>query len=76
MNILAKVSKVETCCKEIVNSKTIIMTCLVYYGNDFSEDLAKQCLLTFHSLCKQNEFRETCFNVHKYPVTLFDTFVR
>lgn len=33
MNIVAKVAKVENACTEIMNSKTLIVTSLLYYGN-------------------------------------------
>lgn len=39
MNILAKVAKVEKSLDQIINSKTIIITCLVNYQGE--DDLAK-----------------------------------
>jgi hypothetical protein len=77
MNIVAKVAKVESACIEIMNSKTLVVTCLMYYANSEHEDLAKQCLLTFHQLCRrEKEFRDICFETHKYPAVTFDPFVK
>lgn len=76
MNIIAKVSKVESACREIMKSKTIIITCLMNYANTEVEDLAKQCLLAFHQCCRSAEFRDICFNEHKYPASTFDAFVK
>ena len=39
VNILAKVAKVELSLDQIINSKTIIITCLINYAGD--DDLAK-----------------------------------
>jgi hypothetical protein len=77
MNIVAKVAKVESACIEIMNSKTLVVTCLMYYANQEHEDLAKQCLLTFHQLCRrEKEFRDICMETHKYPAVTFDPFVK
>lgn len=76
MNLVAKVAKVDASCKEIMNSKTILITCLLYYSSQESDDLAKQCLLTMHSCCKQETFKDICFNTHKLPQTTFDSFVK
>ena len=76
MNIIAKVAKIEKSSTEIMDSKSLIITCILYFGNTEQEDLAKQCLLTFHQLCKRAEFKDICFNTHKFPAVTFDPFVK
>ena len=77
MNILAKVCKVEDSCLQTMKSQTLVLTCLVYYANEESPDLAKQCLLTFHLLCGRGEdFKKVCLETHKFQQKSFDSFVK
>lgn len=41
MNIIAKVAKNESACAEIMNSKSLLITCMLYYGSQENEDLGK-----------------------------------
>jgi hypothetical protein len=75
LNILAKVGKNERAQEQMVNSKTILITALLYYGSDDVE-LAKQSLLTLHCCFKKADFSEVCLNTHKFSTTAFDSFVK
>lgn len=75
LNVLAKVGKVESAQEQITNSKTIIITSLLYYGSD-NEDLAKQSLLTLHCCFRKDKFKEICLETHKFSASAFDSFVK
>ena len=77
MNLIAKVAKVEKSCTQIMKSKTLVLNCILYFDCAQSPDLAKQCLLTFHLLCKRGgEFRSVCFDEHKFTPTMFNAYVK
>jgi hypothetical protein len=76
MNVLAKVTKVDSACVEIVNSKSLIVTIQLYYRQTESDDLSKQCLLAFHQCCRRPDFKEVCFDKHKLTASTFDGFVK
>ncbi len=75
LNVLAKVGKVESAQEQITNSKTIIITSLLYYGSE-NEDLAKQSLLTLHCCFRKEKFKEICLETHKFSASAFDSFVK
>jgi len=76
MNILAKVTKVESACSEIINNKSLLVTMQLYYVQTESDDLSKQCLLAFHQCCRRPELREVCYDKHKLTAITFDGFVK
>lgn len=76
MNVLAKVTKVESACTEIINNKSLLVSIQLYYVQTESDDLSKQCLLAFHQCCRRPELRELCFDKHKLPASTFDGFVK
>jgi hypothetical protein len=59
----------------MVNSKTILITALLYYGSEDAE-LAKQSLLTLHCCFRKVDFSEVCLKTHKFSTTAFDSFVK
>jgi hypothetical protein len=59
-----------------VNSKTLLINIMLYYNQTEIDDLSKQCLLAFHQCCKRPDFRELCYETHKFPPSTFDAFVK
>ena len=55
LNILAKIGKDGRAQEQTVNSKTILITALLYYGSEDAE-LAKQSLLTLHCCFRKENF--------------------
>ena len=72
---MAKLAKVDYALRQIIDSKTIIITALLYYGNEDLE-LSKQSLLLLHCCFKFEDFGSICINKHKFVATIFDSFVR
>ena len=76
MNVVAKATKIEQTCREICQNKQIMVCTLFYFCQNKHEDLAKQCLLTFHQCCKQVDFREICFDKLQFSDKTFDGYVK
>ena len=75
LNILAKIGKDERAQEQMVDSKTILITALLYYGSEDAE-LAKQSLLTLHCCFRRDNFSAICSNNHKFSASAFDSFVK
>lgn len=75
VNVLSKVSKNPKGLKDLVGSKTLIMNILLGYTSDV-EDLFKSSLIAMHQCCKVPNFREICFEEHKFAEGTFNTFVK
>ena len=74
INMLGKLMKTVDGSQRILHSKDIIIRVLFYFTMDDPE-YSKNALITLHAACKMPEFREVCFNQHKFTMQSFDPYV-
>jgi len=74
LNLLSKLMKTVDGSQAIVNSKEIISRVLLYFILDDPE-YSKNALITLHTCCKLPQFREVCFEKHKFTMKSFDPYV-
>lgn len=55
--------------------KPVLVYLLMYYSGDHEEGV-KCALITLHNLCKHPDFRDKMLVEHKYPLSIFDSFVK
>jgi hypothetical protein len=76
LNLISKLTRKTIAAENFLESKHVVFKLMLYFNKQFGDEIQLNSLRTLFSMMKLPNFRSTCFDDHKFTMSIFQTFIK